>query len=99
MASHHYWWGWVFLINVPVAVIGLIAGATLIPESRLVRRPRVDLLGVLTSAAGLVALMVRVDRSGSARLEQRVGACLHRDGSRGPGRFLRPRAALTARAR
>jgi len=28
----HYWWGWVFLINVPVAVIGLIAGATLIPS-------------------------------------------------------------------
>jgi len=60
----HYWWGWVFLINVPVAVIGLIAGATLIPESRLVRRPRVDLLGVLTSAAGLVALMYGLIEAG-----------------------------------
>jgi DHA2 family multidrug resistance protein-like MFS transporter len=35
----NFWWGWVFLINVPVAVIGLFALATLVPESRAARAP------------------------------------------------------------
>jgi MFS transporter, DHA2 family, multidrug resistance protein len=52
----HYWWGWVFLINVPVAVVGLAAVAALVPESRASQRPGLDPLGVGTSAAGLVAL-------------------------------------------
>jgi EmrB/QacA subfamily drug resistance transporter len=52
----NYWWGWVFLINVPVAVIGLVAMATLVPESRASERPGFDLVGVALSVAGLVAL-------------------------------------------
>jgi Na+/melibiose symporter-like transporter len=60
----HYWWGWVFLINVPVAVIGLVAGAALIPESRPTQRPRVDVVGVTTSALGLVALMYGLIKAG-----------------------------------
>jgi DHA2 family multidrug resistance protein-like MFS transporter len=53
----NFWWGWVFLINVPVAVIGLIALATLVPESRAAERPGFDLVGVALSIAGLVSLM------------------------------------------
>jgi MFS transporter, DHA2 family, multidrug resistance protein len=34
----HYWWGWVFLMNVPVALIGLAAVAALVPESRAAER-------------------------------------------------------------
>src|SRR5271165_1061230 len=30
----HYWWGSVFLINVPIAVAGLIAAAFLVPNSK-----------------------------------------------------------------
>src|SRR5205807_10163653 len=30
----HFWWGSVFLINVPVTVIGAAAGLGLVPESR-----------------------------------------------------------------
>ena len=30
----HYWWGWVFLLNVPVALVGLVAAFVLVPESR-----------------------------------------------------------------
>jgi MFS transporter, DHA2 family, multidrug resistance protein len=52
----HYWWGWVFLINVPVALIGLAAAAWLVPESRAPRRPGLDPAGIAASAAGLVAL-------------------------------------------
>ncbi len=52
----HLWWGWVFLINVPVALVGLGATALLVPESRASRRPGVDTVGIAASAAGLVSL-------------------------------------------
>jgi EmrB/QacA subfamily drug resistance transporter len=52
----HYWWGWVFLLNGPVALIGLIVGLALLPESRAPGRLGLDLLGILLSTAGLVAL-------------------------------------------
>ena len=52
----HFWWGSVFLINVPVVALALIAVAFLLPESRSAQRPRVDLLGVILSSAGLAGL-------------------------------------------
>lgn len=52
----HAWWGWVFLINVPVALLGLVAGLALVPESRAQRRPGIDTLGILASTTGLAAL-------------------------------------------
>jgi len=52
----HFWWGSVFLINVPVIVVAVIAVALLMPESRSDVRPRLDLVGVLVSSAGLTAL-------------------------------------------
>ena len=30
----HFWWGSVFLVNVPIAVAGLIAAVLLVPDSR-----------------------------------------------------------------
>jgi MFS transporter, DHA2 family, multidrug resistance protein len=52
----NFWWGSVFLINVPVVVFALIAVAFLMPESRSTERPRLDLVGVLISSGGLIAL-------------------------------------------
>jgi MFS transporter, DHA2 family, multidrug resistance protein len=52
----HFWWGSVFLINVPVVVIALIAVAVLLPESKSAYRPRIDLAGLAVSSGGLVAL-------------------------------------------
>ena len=51
-----FWWGSVFLINVPVVTLALIAVAVLMPESRSAERPRVDVLGVLLSSVGLAGL-------------------------------------------
>jgi MFS transporter, DHA2 family, multidrug resistance protein len=51
-----YWWGWVFLINVPVVVVALVAVLALLPESRASKHPALDLVGVVASAAGLVIL-------------------------------------------
>ena len=49
----NFWWGWVFLINIPIAVIGFAAAAILLPEFRAHVRPGVDLAGALP--ASLVA--------------------------------------------
>ena len=51
-----FWWGWVFLLNVPVVVLGLVIGLALVPESRAERRPELDLVGAAASVAGLVTL-------------------------------------------
>ncbi|HEX7745600.1 MAG TPA: MFS transporter [Micromonosporaceae bacterium] len=51
-----YWWGSVFLINVPVVLAGLVAVALIVPESRDPRPGRIDVVGVLLSVVGLVAL-------------------------------------------
>jgi EmrB/QacA subfamily drug resistance transporter len=53
----NYWWGWVFLMNLPVVLVGLLATMLLIPESRAPQRPKVDPIGVVTSAGGLAALV------------------------------------------
>ncbi|MFC6023167.1 MFS transporter [Plantactinospora solaniradicis] len=52
----NYWWGSVFLINVPVVVLGVIAVALLVPDSRDPKPGRIDVVGVLLSVIGLVAL-------------------------------------------
>ncbi|HUA96444.1 MAG TPA: MFS transporter, partial [Acidimicrobiales bacterium] len=52
----HEWWGWVFLMNVPVALLGFVAVAVLVPESRSAARPGVDTAGIVSSSAGLVCL-------------------------------------------
>ncbi|MEU1176122.1 MFS transporter [Streptomyces sp. NPDC005820] len=53
-------WGWrsVFLVNVPVALITLVAGALLVPATRERSAGRPDTLGSLALAAGLVAIVL-----------------------------------------
>jgi MFS transporter, DHA2 family, multidrug resistance protein len=60
----HYWWGWVFLVNVPAAMIGFVAVAALVPESSSTRRPAFDIVGILSSSAGLGALTYGFIESG-----------------------------------
>jgi DHA2 family multidrug resistance protein-like MFS transporter len=60
----NFWWGSVFLINLPVIVLALAAVALLMPESRASARARVDLPGVLISSFGLLALTYGVIRAG-----------------------------------
>jgi DHA2 family multidrug resistance protein-like MFS transporter len=60
----NFWWGWVFLINVPIVVIALTAVVNLVPESRALERPGLDLVGVASSAAGLVILTYGLIKAG-----------------------------------
>src|SRR6478672_9714437 len=53
----HFWWGSVFLVNVPVTIIAFFAGRALLPVSRDPSAPRLDPLGALLSVAGLVSLL------------------------------------------
>jgi len=48
-----FWWGSVFLINVPVAVIGGVLALRLVPESRNPAAATPDFTGALLSIAGL----------------------------------------------
>jgi DHA2 family multidrug resistance protein-like MFS transporter len=52
----HAWWGWVFLINVPVVAIGLVAIGMLMPESPRSTPACVDGLGIGLSAGALAVL-------------------------------------------
>jgi EmrB/QacA subfamily drug resistance transporter len=49
----HFWWGSVFLVNVPVVVAGLVGTALLVPDSRSAHPRRADPAGALLSIGGL----------------------------------------------
>ena len=53
----HYWWGSIFLINVPVCAFALIVGRLIVPNSRDPEARRLDPVGVGLSILGLVALV------------------------------------------
>jgi EmrB/QacA subfamily drug resistance transporter len=53
----HYWWGSVFLINVPIALLGALAAIFLVPNSRNARPKRLDLVGALLSVLGFGLLL------------------------------------------
>ncbi|MEU3844685.1 MFS transporter [Streptomyces sp. NPDC028635] len=57
---NHYWWGAVFLVNLPVAVLALVAVVALVPESRSPHGDRPDLLGALLSTIGMAALVYAI---------------------------------------
>ncbi|MGK5629673.1 MFS transporter, partial [Streptomyces sp. URMC 123] len=56
----HYWWGAIFLINVPVALLGLVAVLKLVPESGSRRGERPDPLGALLSTVGMTGVVYAI---------------------------------------
>ena len=60
----NFWWGSVFLINVPIVVLGVVLVSVLVPESRDPKPGKIDILGVLLSIAGLVLLTYGVIEGG-----------------------------------
>ena len=53
----YFHWRWIFWINVPIAVLGLVLVTLFIPARREPRPPAFDSLGFALTAAGLVGLM------------------------------------------
>ena len=60
----HFWWGSVFLINVPLTAAGVVAIAFLVPESKSRQPGRIDYLGVLMSITGLVLVVFGIIQGG-----------------------------------
>ena len=56
----HFWWGSVFLINVPVMAAVIIAGLWLLPESRNDQGGPVDLVSAIQSVLAIVPLVYAV---------------------------------------
>ncbi|MFH8482696.1 MFS transporter [Streptomyces sp. NPDC018055] len=57
---NHFWWGAIFLINIPVALIGLVAVVRLVPEFKNPSGERPDLLGALLSTIGMTAVVFAI---------------------------------------
>ncbi|MEV0121808.1 MFS transporter [Streptomyces sp. NPDC050703] len=57
---NHFWWGSIFLINLPVALLGLVAVAKLVPESKNPQGDRPDLLGALLSTIGMASVVYAI---------------------------------------
>jgi EmrB/QacA subfamily drug resistance transporter len=60
-----FWWGAVFLIGVPVAVLGLAGTLAVVPESRDPHPGRLDLPGVLLSIGALAGIVYGLIRGGA----------------------------------
>ena len=63
----NYWWGYIFLMNVPVAGVALVAVLVLVPESRAPERPALDPVGMLAACLGLAGVtygLIELGRNG-----------------------------------
>src|ERR1700722_2420314 len=56
----HFWYGSIFLVNVPIVVVTLIAGGLVIPRLPRVRRHPFDIRGVVVSTAGILSLVLAI---------------------------------------
>lgn len=60
-----FWWGSVFLINVPIVIAALVAGAWLIAPSRPNPARKIDLIGSVMAMTGVVALALAIKEAGA----------------------------------
>ncbi|WP_169943987.1 DHA2 family efflux MFS transporter permease subunit [Microbispora sp. H11081] len=66
----HFWWGSVFLINVPFVLVVLVAGLAVLPESRNPRPGRLDLVSVPLSAVGVLGLIYALKEAATGGVAQ-----------------------------
>ena len=56
----HFFFGSIFLVNVPVALIGIVAIASVVPESINPERHPLDLVGLVLGTSGVTALILAI---------------------------------------
>ncbi|MFG1852426.1 MFS transporter [Actinomadura geliboluensis] len=66
----HFWWGSVFLINVPIMAVVLVAGAVVLPESRTPVQGRLDLVSVPLSIAGVLGAVYAIKEAAAHGLDE-----------------------------
>jgi hypothetical protein len=74
MLSTYTSWRWIFLINVPMGIAGLLLARRLVPDVRATAPERLDWRGFLLLAAGVAALVVTVEDVGHGAPDWRVAA-------------------------
>ncbi|MEV6176390.1 DHA2 family efflux MFS transporter permease subunit [Streptomyces sp. NPDC052015] len=60
----HFWWGSVFLINVPIVIVAVALMLWLVPDSRDPHPGRIDPVGVALSVVGLILLVYGIIKGG-----------------------------------
>lgn len=53
----HFWWGSIFLINVPVCIFAIVVGKLIVPDSRDPQMRKLDPVGAVLSVVGLIAMV------------------------------------------
>ncbi len=60
----HFWWGSVFLINVPITMLGIALISAIVPETKNPEPGKIDPIGVVLSIAGLALLVYGIIKGG-----------------------------------
>ncbi|MBW0107008.1 MFS transporter, partial [Pseudonocardia sp. KRD291] len=103
----HFWWGSVFVVNVPVMVLLLVAGRLLLPrgakaeresapESRTAGADRLDLVGALLSLLTMAPLVLAVKLVGADGITPAAGLSLLAGLAAGAAFVARARAQVRA---
>jgi EmrB/QacA subfamily drug resistance transporter len=56
----HFYWGSIFLVNIPIVIFAVIAGVVLIPTSKDPSNSRLDVFGAVLSIVGLMSLVYAI---------------------------------------
>ncbi len=72
----HFWWGSVFLINVPVILVFIPAALWALPESRDPNPGRFDPLSIVLSLTAMVPMVFAIKHIASHGLDDLAWACL-----------------------
>ncbi|KZE91725.1 MULTISPECIES: MFS transporter [Micrococcales] len=73
---NHFWWGSVFLINIPVIALFLIMAPVLLREVHGTRPGKIDLLSVASSAVGLLIAIYGVKHAATYGIDLLSGALI-----------------------
>ncbi|MGW2938060.1 MFS transporter [Streptomyces sp. NPDC001156] len=60
----HFWWGSVFLVNVPIVVAAAVAMVAIVPDSKNPKPGKLDPVGVVLSILALVSLIYGIIKGG-----------------------------------
>ncbi|WP_414474195.1 DHA2 family efflux MFS transporter permease subunit [Microvirga sp. M2] len=68
----YFHWRWIFFINIPIGIIGIILGTMFVPNIREEDTPPLDIVGFLLSGSGLALLMLGLASGGRHLIPEEV---------------------------
>ncbi|SET37831.1 DHA2 family efflux MFS transporter permease subunit [Paenibacillus sp. NFR01] len=58
-------WHWIFLINLPIGIVGVIMGARFLPKTETKQTPHLDIVGMILAPIAFASLAYGVNQGGS----------------------------------